>query len=81
MGDLQVQLEQADVARIKLVGEASTLTGKRYVSETIVVIIDRTGEHIMPYLPTLARAIPGLCELMRNETWTKLTFRARSDWS
>ncbi|WOO78855.1 Importin-11 [Vanrija pseudolonga] len=45
---------------IKLLGEATTLDGKRYVNDTIGVIIERVEDKMMPYLPTLAQAIPGL---------------------
>lgn len=48
--------------RIKLIGEASTLDGKRYVNDAIGVVIERVQGKIMPYLPTLAQSIPGLCE-------------------
>lgn len=50
--------------RIKLIGEASTLDGKRYVNDAIGVVIERVQGKIMPYLPTLAQSIPGLCELI-----------------
>lgn len=33
-------------ARIKLLGEARTLSGKRYVNDAIGVVIERTGERV-----------------------------------
>ena len=63
--------------RIKLLGECTTLDGKRYVNEAIGVVIERTTDkvrssrgtrlifEILPFLPDLARAIPTLCE----STW------------
>lgn len=59
----------ADLQSIKLLGECSTLGGKRFVNETIGVIIERVGDKIMPYLPSLAQAIPGLCELRKMSVW------------
>nr|XP_018264314.1 uncharacterized protein I303_02479 [Kwoniella dejecticola CBS 10117]OBR86472.1 hypothetical protein I303_02479 [Kwoniella dejecticola CBS 10117] len=44
----------------KLLGEAATLDGKRYVNETIGVIIERVGDHISPFLPKLAQSVPVL---------------------
>ncbi|WRT65380.1 uncharacterized protein IL334_002323 [Kwoniella shivajii] len=44
--------------RIKLLGEAATLDGKRYVNDAIGVIIERVGDQILPFLPTLAQSIP-----------------------
>jgi hypothetical protein len=35
----------ADI-RIKLLGEAETLPGKRLVNQTIAVVIERTGEKV-----------------------------------
>ncbi|WWC59902.1 uncharacterized protein I303_102464 [Kwoniella dejecticola CBS 10117] len=46
--------------RTKLLGEAATLDGKRYVNETIGVIIERVGDHISPFLPKLAQSVPVL---------------------
>lgn len=45
---------------VKLLGEATTLDGKRYVNDAIGVVIERVEDKILPYLPTLAQAIPGL---------------------
>ncbi|WVQ92143.1 hypothetical protein IAS59_005951 [Cryptococcus gattii] len=53
-------LEQTVQELIKLLGEASTLDGKRYVNDTIGVVIERVGDKIMPYLPTLAQSVPAL---------------------
>ncbi|KIR32027.1 hypothetical protein I352_05656 [Cryptococcus deuterogattii MMRL2647] len=53
-------LEQTVRELIKLLGEASTLDGKRYVNDTIGVVIERVGDKIMPYLPTLAQSVPAL---------------------
>ncbi|OWZ26235.1 hypothetical protein C361_07067 [Cryptococcus neoformans Tu259-1] len=53
-------LEQTVQELIKLLGEASTLDGKRYVNDTVGVIIERVGDKIMPYLPTLAQSVPAL---------------------
>ncbi|OCF32339.1 hypothetical protein I316_06007 [Kwoniella heveanensis BCC8398] len=55
-------LEQTVQELIKLLGETATLDGKRYVNDTIGVVIERVGDKIMPYLPTLAQAVPGLCD-------------------
>ena len=60
---------RADVS-ILLLGEASTLDGKRYVLDAIGVVIERTNDRIMPFLPTLAQAIPSLCELSQDELMT-----------
>ncbi|WWC68913.1 uncharacterized protein I206_102849 [Kwoniella pini CBS 10737] len=46
--------------RTKLLGEAATLDGKRYVNETIGVVIERVGDHILPFLPKLAQSVPVL---------------------
>ncbi|WVO24261.1 uncharacterized protein IAS62_005625 [Cryptococcus decagattii] len=53
-------LEQTVQELIKLLGEASTLDGKKYVNDTIGVVIERVGDKIMPYLPTLAQSVPAL---------------------
>jgi len=36
--------------RIKLLGEASTLNGKRYVNDAIGVVIERTGDKVTVFL-------------------------------
>lgn len=53
-------LQQTTQELINLIGEASTLDGKRYVNDTIGVVIERTQEQILPFLPTLAQSIPSL---------------------
>lgn len=45
---------------IKLLGEATTLDGKRYVNDSLGVVIERVEDKILPYLPTLAQSIPTL---------------------
>ncbi|ORX36457.1 armadillo-type protein [Kockovaella imperatae] len=45
---------------IKVLGECITLDGKRQVNDAIGVVIERTGEKILPFLPDLARSIPTL---------------------
>lgn len=45
---------------IKLLAESATLDGKRYVGDTIGVIIERVEDKILPFLPTIAGSIPGL---------------------
>jgi hypothetical protein len=47
-------------ALITLLGEASTLSGKKFVNDAIGVVIERVGDKILPFLPTLAQAIPAL---------------------
>ncbi|WWC98998.1 hypothetical protein V866_005892 [Kwoniella sp. B9012] len=44
----------------KLLGEAATLDGKRYVNDAIGVVIERVGDQILPYLPKLAQSVPVL---------------------
>nr|XP_031857373.1 uncharacterized protein CI109_007237 [Kwoniella shandongensis]KAA5524445.1 hypothetical protein CI109_007237 [Kwoniella shandongensis] len=53
-------LQQTVQELIKLIGESNTLDGKRYVNDTIGVVIERVGDKILPFLPTLAQAVPGL---------------------
>ncbi|KAK4688100.1 importin-11, partial [Tremellales sp. Uapishka_1] len=68
-------LQQMMQELIKLLGEATTLDGKRYVNDTIGVLIERVGDKIMPYLPTLAQAIPGLWQ-SANGLEGELLFKA-----
>ncbi|WWD16828.1 hypothetical protein CI109_101260 [Kwoniella shandongensis] len=58
---------------IKLIGESNTLDGKRYVNDTIGVVIERVGDKILPFLPTLAQAVPGLCEWLFKASLVVLT--------
>ncbi|GFZ42911.1 hypothetical protein JCM24511_00629 [Saitozyma sp. JCM 24511] len=60
IGYFEPYLQQTVQELIKLIGEASTLDGKRYVNDTIGVVIERVGDKIMPFLPTLAQSIPSL---------------------
>ncbi|ODO04862.1 hypothetical protein I350_05472 [Cryptococcus amylolentus CBS 6273] len=53
-------LEQSVHELVKLLGEASTLDGKKYVNEAIGVVIERVGDKMMPYLPSVAQSIPVL---------------------
>ncbi|WVQ83491.1 hypothetical protein IAT38_005632 [Cryptococcus sp. DSM 104549] len=53
-------LEQTVQELLKLLGECNTLDGKRHVNDTIGVVIERVGDKIMPYLPTLAQSVPTL---------------------
>ncbi|WVQ77454.1 hypothetical protein IAR50_007140 [Cryptococcus sp. DSM 104548] len=53
-------LEQTVHELIKLLGEACTLDGKKYVNEAIGVVIERVGDKMLPYLPSVAQSIPVL---------------------
>lgn len=53
-------IEKSVQGLIKLLGEATTLDGKRYVNDSLGVIIERVEDKILPYLPTVAQSIPGL---------------------
>ncbi|ODN87082.1 hypothetical protein L198_07084 [Cryptococcus wingfieldii CBS 7118] len=53
-------LEQSVHELVKLLGEASTLDGKKYVNEAIGVVIERVGDKMLPYLPSVAQSIPVL---------------------
>ncbi|GMK54406.1 hypothetical protein CspeluHIS016_0109920 [Cutaneotrichosporon spelunceum] len=53
-------IEKSVQGLIKLLGEASTLDGKRYVNDSLGVIIERVEDKILPFLPSIAQAIPGL---------------------
>ncbi|KAL7423456.1 hypothetical protein Q5752_001036 [Cryptotrichosporon argae] len=53
-------IEQSVHELTKLLGEANTLNGKRYVNGALSVVIERAGDHILPYLPALAHSIPAL---------------------
>ncbi|WVO14781.1 hypothetical protein L204_102419 [Cryptococcus depauperatus] len=37
-----------------------TLTGKRYVNDSIGVVIERVGNKVLPFLPDLAQSVPNL---------------------
>nr|ODN85642.1 hypothetical protein L203_04892 [Cryptococcus depauperatus CBS 7841] len=45
---------------VKLLSESSTLTGKRYVNDSIGVVIERVGNKVLPFLPDLAQSVPNL---------------------
>ncbi|OCF78224.1 hypothetical protein I204_00161 [Kwoniella mangroviensis CBS 8886] len=53
-------LQQTVEELTKLLGEAATLDGKRYVNDAIGVVIERVGDQILPYLPKLAQSVPVL---------------------
>nr|XP_019050076.1 hypothetical protein I302_00497 [Kwoniella bestiolae CBS 10118]OCF29006.1 hypothetical protein I302_00497 [Kwoniella bestiolae CBS 10118] len=53
-------LQQTVEELTKLLGEAATLDGKRYVNDAIGVVIERVGDQILPFLPRLAQSVPVL---------------------
>ncbi|ORY25236.1 armadillo-type protein [Naematelia encephala] len=43
---------------IQLIGECHTLRGKRFVNQAMGVVIERTQDDMLPFLPSLAQSIP-----------------------
>ncbi|RXK35686.1 hypothetical protein M231_07059 [Tremella mesenterica] len=53
-------LHRTSEALVHMMAEAETLEGKRYVNQTLGVVVERVGDEILPLLPSIAQSIPAL---------------------